>query len=119
MKFFFVLFTGKFCQCMQIVKFSRMQVRVKIFSCYLAMKLINILSPSNGKPIIVPSQDMILGIYYLSHPSQKNEKIKGYFGNTAEIEHALESGEINVHSRVISRFQTVDDKGNIKFQIRG
>ncbi len=36
----------------------------------------NILSPSNGKPIIVPSQDMILGIYYLSQPPYQNEKIR-------------------------------------------
>ena len=35
----------------------------------------NILSPSNGKPIIVPSQDIVLGIYYLSQASnQKNQK---------------------------------------------
>jgi len=82
----------------------------------LMMSTNNILSPSNGKPIIVPSQDMILGIYYLSQPPYQTDKIEGYFVNNAEIEHALESGEISVHSRIISRFQTVDDKGNIKFE---
>jgi DNA-directed RNA polymerase subunit beta' len=39
----------------------------------------NILSPSNGKPIIVPSQDMILGLYYLSQPPFQTETIDGYF----------------------------------------
>ena len=34
----------------------------------------NILSPSNGKPIIVPSQDMILGVYYLSLPPYQEKK---------------------------------------------
>ena len=34
----------------------------------------NILSPSNGKPIIVPSQDIVLGIYYLSQSDDKNEE---------------------------------------------
>ena len=82
----------------------------------LMMSTNNILSPSNGKPIIVPSQDMILGIYYLSQPPYQTDKIDGYFVNNAEIEHALESGEISVHSRVISRYETVDDKGNIKFE---
>ena len=76
----------------------------------------NILSPSNGKPIIVPSQDMILGIYYLSQPPFQTEKIDGYFVNTSEIEHALEEGHIKVHSTIISRFETVDEKGNKKVE---
>ncbi len=82
----------------------------------LMMSTNNILSPSNGKPIIVPSQDMILGIYYLSQPPVQTEKIDGYFVNTSEIEHALETGQIKVHSRIVSRFETVDEKGNIKFE---
>ena len=82
----------------------------------LMMSTNNILSPSNGKPIIVPSQDMILGIYYLSQPPYQTEKIEGYFVNTSEIEHALEIGQIKVHSRIISRFETKDDKGNTKFE---
>ncbi len=82
----------------------------------LMMSTNNILSPSNGKPIIVPSQDMILGIYYLSQPPYQNEKIDGYFVNNAEIEQGLESGKINVHSRIVSRFETVDEKGNNKYE---
>ena len=42
----------------------------------------NILSPSNGKPIIVPSQDMILGLYYLSQAPFQTDKPEGYFINT-------------------------------------
>ncbi len=82
----------------------------------LMMSTNNILSPSNGKPIIVPSQDMILGIYYLSQPPVQTEKVDGYFVNTSEIEHALETGQIKVHSRIVSRFETVDEKGNTKFE---
>ncbi|MDC3082473.1 DNA-directed RNA polymerase subunit beta' [Candidatus Pelagibacter sp.] len=82
----------------------------------LMMSTNNILSPSNGKPIIVPSQDMILGIYYLSQPPVQNERVEGYFVNTSEIEHALESGQIKVHSRIVSRFETIDEKGNTKFE---
>ena len=81
----------------------------------LMMSTNNILSPSNGKPIIVPSQDMILGVYYLSLPPYQ-EKIEGYFVNNSEIEQGLESGKIKIHSRVISRFETVDEKGNKKFE---
>jgi DNA-directed RNA polymerase subunit beta' len=82
----------------------------------LMMSTNNILSPSNGKPIIVPSQDMILGIYYLSQPPYQSEKVEGYFVNTSEIEHALEIGQIKVHSRVVSRFETIDENGNIKYE---
>ncbi len=82
----------------------------------LMMSTNNILSPSNGKPIIVPSQDMILGIYYLSQPPYQTEKIEGYFVNNSEIEQGLESGKINVHSRIVSRFETVDEKGKVKYE---
>ena len=76
----------------------------------------NILSPSNGKPIIVPSQDMILGIYYLSQQPFQKDKIQGYFVNSSEIEQGLVSGQIKVHSTIVSRFETVDDKGNKKIE---
>jgi len=80
----------------------------------LMMSTNNILSPSNGKPIIVPSQDMILGIYYLSQSPHQTEKIEGYFTNVSEIEHAIEIGQIKVHSRIISRFETLDEEGKNK-----
>ena len=82
----------------------------------LMMSTNNILSPSNGKPIIVPSQDMILGIYYLSQPPYQSERVEGYFVNTSEIEHALEIGQIKVHSRIVSRYETVDNDGNTRFE---
>ena len=82
----------------------------------LMMSTNNILSPSNGKPIIVPSQDMILGIYYLSQAPYQTDKVEGFFVNNSEIEYALEIGQIKVHSRIVSRFETVDEKGNIKFE---
>ena len=75
----------------------------------------NILSPSNGKPIIVPSQDMILGIYYLSQEPFTDKPI-GYFLDADQIEFALSSGQIKVHSTIISRFETVDENGNKKFE---
>jgi len=88
---------------------SQLEARV------LMMSTNNILSPSNGKPIIVPSQDMVLGIYYLSQSLDekvKDTKIKGYFTNVTEIEQAIESKSISLHSHIVCRFETVDDKGN-------
>jgi DNA-directed RNA polymerase subunit beta' len=80
----------------------------------LMMSTNNILSPSNGKPIIVPSQDMVLGIYYLSQSKEKNtkDKPKGYFTNITEVEQAIEAKSISLHSDIICRYETVDEKGN-------
>ena len=79
----------------------------------LMMSTNNILSPSNGKPIIVPSQDIVLGIYYLSQSDDTNEdKPKGIFSNIEEISHAIENKSISLHSKIISVFETVDENGN-------
>ena len=78
----------------------------------LMMSTNNILSPSNGKPIIVPSQDIVLGIYYLSQADDTNEdRPKGIFSNINEIEQAIEDKSISLHSKIISVFETVDEKG--------
>jgi DNA-directed RNA polymerase subunit beta' len=78
----------------------------------LMMSTNNILSPSNGKPIIVPSQDIVLGIYYLSQSDDTNEeKPKGIFSNIEEISHAIEDKSISLHSKIISVFETVNEKG--------
>ena len=55
----------------------------------LMMSTNNILSPANGKPIIVPSQDIVLGLYYLSI-DRDNEPGEGMaFGSVGEVEQAL------------------------------
>ncbi len=77
----------------------------------LMMSTNNILSPSNGKPIIVPSQDIVLGIYYLSQSKKADEKPVGIFSNVNEIDNALERNNISLHSKIISQFETVDEKG--------
>jgi len=83
----------------------------------LMMSTNNILSPSNGKPIIVPSQDIVLGIYYLSQADDTNEdRPKGIFSNINEIEQAIEDKSISLHSKIISVFETVDEKGTKIFQ---
>jgi DNA-directed RNA polymerase subunit beta' len=77
----------------------------------LMMSTNNILSPANGKPIIVPSQDIVLGLYHISmeRPGEKGEGM--VFTSIGEIEHALESKAVSLHARVKARFHTVDDVG--------
>src|SRR5207248_2518875 len=77
----------------------------------LMMSTNNILSPANGKPIIVPTQDMILGLYYASMeaPGEKGEGT--LFGSVAEIEHALNAKAVSLHAKVKARYKTVDSEG--------
>ncbi len=68
----------------------------------LMMSTNNILSPSSGKPIIVPSQDIVLGIYYLSLINEKEEP-KKYFSHVGEVEFALENKTIELHTPILYR----------------
>ncbi|MEL6766330.1 MAG: DNA-directed RNA polymerase subunit beta' [Pseudomonadota bacterium] len=77
----------------------------------LMMSTNNVLSPANGKPIIVPSQDMILGLYYISLLKEGEPNEGMMFADQAEIEHALAAGIVNIHTKIITRFHTVDEHG--------
>jgi DNA-directed RNA polymerase subunit beta' len=77
----------------------------------LMMSTNNILSPSSGKPIIVPSQDIVLGIYYLSLINE-NEEVKKYFSHIGEVEFALENKTISLHTPIIYRTKTFNKETN-------
>ncbi len=78
----------------------------------LMMSTNNILSPANGKPIIVPSQDIVLGLYYLSI-ALENQKGEGMtFRGVGEVQHALDTDTISLHAKIKCRFETVDEDGN-------
>ena len=77
----------------------------------LMMSTNNILHPANGQPIIVPSQDIILGLYYISIIKQ-NEPGEGMiFGSTDEIEHALINKAVTLHAKIKFRAQHIDTDG--------
>ncbi|MFO1089839.1 MAG: DNA-directed RNA polymerase subunit beta' [Hyphomicrobiales bacterium] len=78
----------------------------------LMMSTNNILHPANGQPIIVPSQDIVLGLYYLSLV-RNNEPGEGkIFGSIAEIDHALAAGAVTLHAKIKARFKYIDDEGH-------
>jgi DNA-directed RNA polymerase subunit beta' len=77
----------------------------------LMMSTNNILSPANGKPIIVPSQDIVLGIYYLTTEADGEPGEGMAFLDIGEIEHALAEGAVSLHAKVKARYHTVDDEG--------
>ena len=69
----------------------------------LMMSTNNILAPANGEPIIVPSQDVVLGLYYMTR-----EKINGrgegmVFADAAEVQRAYETGSVELHARIKAR----------------
>jgi len=69
----------------------------------LMMSTNNILSPSSGKPIIVPSQDIVLGIYYLSIMRLKQKGEGRNFVDIDEVTKALENKDINLHTKIFAR----------------
>jgi len=83
----------------------------------LMMSTNNILHPSSGNPIIVPSQDMILGIYYLSLEFEGLKGEGSLFNDMAEIEFAMFNKELDLHAKIKGRYNTVDAEGNPVSQI--
>ena len=77
----------------------------------LMMSTNNILSPANGKPIIVPSQDIILGLYHLTLEREGMPGEGMAFADMAEVEHALNAGAAHLHARVTARVETWDENG--------
>ncbi len=74
----------------------------------LMMSTNNILSPANGEPIIVPSQDIVLGLYYMSR-DRINAKGEGMvFADINEVHRAYESKVVDLHARVKTRIKEVD-----------
>lgn len=63
----------------------------------------NILAPATGKPIITPTQDMVLGMYYLTILKNPEMDPKGYFYNFQDAISALEVGVIDLHDKIVVR----------------
>src|SRR5438309_1760101 len=98
----------------------------------LMMSTNNILHPANGSPIIVPSQDIVLGLYYLSIMSEgdprewklelysedqlkrdpkKTNTVRRFYRNVSEVEHALQEKVIGLHTKIKYRWAGVDENG--------
>ncbi|MBX3161962.1 MAG: DNA-directed RNA polymerase subunit beta' [Deltaproteobacteria bacterium] len=83
---------------------AQMEARV------LMMSTNNILSPANGKPIIVPSQDIVLGLYNLTRErpyakgeykeDKKGQAVRGVFGSTGEVRMAYDHGEVHLQAAI-------------------
>ncbi|MEX0607459.1 MAG: DNA-directed RNA polymerase subunit beta', partial [Halofilum sp. (in: g-proteobacteria)] len=85
-----------------------LSIEAQLESRALMMSTNNILSPANGEPIIVPSQDVVLGLYYMSR-KRVNAKGEGMvFTDVAEARRAYESGQADLQAQVTVRVPTVE-----------
>ena len=85
-----------------------LSVEAQLEARSLMMSTNNILSPANGEPIIVPSQDIVLGIYYLT---REDTNIKGegmIFANIEEVARAYYSGQAHIHAKVTVRMDVIE-----------
>jgi len=82
----------------------------------------NILNPANGAPITVPSQDMVLGLYYMTKErlSTPEHKILGegsVYYSAEEVNIALNEGRLELNARIKVRAKDFDDQGNLVYKI--
>ncbi|MDA0951612.1 MAG: DNA-directed RNA polymerase subunit beta', partial [Proteobacteria bacterium] len=91
---------------------SQLEARV------LMMSTNNILSPANGKPIIVPSQDIVLGLYDISLEIDGEPGEGMVFGTVGEIEHALAAGFVTMQTKIRCRYNGVTAQGEPETTIK-
>ncbi|OCX59697.1 DNA-directed RNA polymerase subunit beta' [Thioclava sp. SK-1] len=83
----------------------------------LMMSTNNVLSPANGAPIIVPSQDMILGLYYVTMERKGLQGEGMVFSSIDEVDQALNAGEVHLHAKIKCRVAQIDETGNEVYRV--
>src|SRR5216683_3174397 len=80
-----------------------LSIEAQVESRALMMSTNNILSPASGKPIIVPTQDMVLGLYYMTRERPRSKGEGKFFSGPAEVRIAYDHGEVELHARITVR----------------
>src|SRR5579883_571386 len=88
-----------------------LSIEAQLEARVLMMSTNNILSPASGKPIIVPSQDIVLGIYYITLEREGEPGEGSLFSEIGELEHALHNRSLSMHAKIKARLEAYDDKG--------
>ena len=73
----------------------------------LMMSTNNILSPAHGEPIIVPTQDVVLGLYYMTRENVQARGTGMVFADIAEVHRAFQCGAVGLHARIRARIRDV------------
>jgi DNA-directed RNA polymerase subunit beta' len=88
-----------------------LSLEAQIEARVLMMSTNNILSPASGDPIIVPSQDVILGLYWMSRERVNAPGEGMVFSDVSEVHRAYESGQLDLQAKIKVRLQDCDDNG--------
>ncbi|MBI2970603.1 MAG: DNA-directed RNA polymerase subunit beta' [Gammaproteobacteria bacterium] len=84
-----------------------LSVEAQLEARTLMMSTNNILSSANGEPIIVPTQDVVLGLYYMTRESASARGTGMKFADVDEVHRAYENGMVDLHARVTARIREV------------
>ena len=87
-----------------------LSIEAQLESRALMMSSNNILSPANGDPIIVPSQDVVLGLYYMTREKVNDKGENTIFADVKEVERAFFNGFVGLHARIKLRIQKHENK---------
>ena len=79
---------------------------------YLMLSVNNLLKPQDGKPVTVPTQDMILGSYYLTMQVEGEEGEGTYFSSPEEAIMSYENKDVGIHAKIFVRMSKIDENGN-------
>jgi DNA-directed RNA polymerase subunit beta' len=82
----------------------------------LMMSTNNILSPANGEPIIVPTQDVVLGLYYMTRELSGVPGEGMVFSNIAEVHRAYQSKSVSIHAKIKVRITETNVRGGIRHE---
>ncbi len=88
-----------------------LSVEAQIEARALIMSSNNILSPANGQPIIVPSQDIVLGLYYMTRERVNAKGEAAAYADLTEVSRAYYGGHTDLHARIKVRISELDEKG--------
>jgi DNA-directed RNA polymerase subunit beta' len=88
-----------------------LSVEAQLEARVLMMSTNNILSPANGRPIIVPDKDVVLGLYYLTLSIDDEPGEGMYFADIAEMRHALHNNIVSLHSKIKYRKKIINAEG--------
>lgn len=91
-----------------------LSIEAQIEARVLMMSTNNILSPSHGRPIIVPDKDIVLGLYYITMELAGEAGEGGLFGSTDEVKHALFNKMVSYHSKIRCRQPITQPDGSLK-----
>ena len=86
----------------------------------LMMSSNNILSPAHGEPIIVPTQDVVLGLYYMTRERVDARGTGMVFADIAEVHRAFQCGAVDLHAKIKARIRdvVVDDEGEAEERVQ-